>query len=195
MHNFFSKLKILYYYVSLHWYYSIVFAKLGANTRVQKLLRLDCPENIYIGKSVNIERNSWLASRPLTGSHQSKLEIGDGTYIGHFAHIYCTKLIKIGANVLMADKVYISDNLHSYENVDSPILQQPIKQLKEVYIGDGAWIGENVCVIGSSIGKGCVIGANSVVTKDIPDYCVAVGSPAKVIKKYDFTKRSWEKVS
>jgi acetyltransferase-like isoleucine patch superfamily enzyme len=56
----------------------------------------------------------------------------------------------------------------------------------------GAWLGENVCVIGASIGKNSVIGANSVVTKNIPDYCVAVGSPAKVIKKYNVEKQIWE---
>jgi acetyltransferase-like isoleucine patch superfamily enzyme len=61
-------------------------------------------------------------------------------------------------------------------------------------IGEGSWLGENVCVIGASIGKHCVIGANSVVTKDIPDYSVAVGIPAKVIKKYNFNKCEWEKI-
>ena len=74
-----------------------------------------------------------------------------------------------------------------------PVKYQPIKQLNEVYIGDGCWIGENVCIIGASIGKNSVIGANAVVMKDIPDYCVAVGAPARVIKKYDFDLQEWIK--
>ena len=61
-------------------------------------------------------------------------------------------------------------------------------------IGEGTWLGEGVCVIGAKIGKGCVIGANAVVTKDIPDYSVAVGSPAKVIKKYNSDTKRWEKL-
>lgn len=58
-------------------------------------------------------------------------------------------------------------------------------------IGEGSWIGENVCVIGASVGRHCVIGANAVVTKDIPDYSVAVGAPARVIKKYNFNRGAW----
>ena len=58
-------------------------------------------------------------------------------------------------------------------------------------IGDDSWIGENVCIIGASIGRHCVIGANAVVTKEIPDYCVAVGNPARVIKRYDFEQKDW----
>src|SRR5690606_32270085 len=105
---------------------------------------------------------------------------------GNFSHLYATGLVDIGNNVLIADKVYISDNLHSYEDVNIPIWKQPIKQLREVRIGNNSWIGENVCIIGANVGNHCVIGANSVVTKDIPDYCIAVGTPAKIIKRYCF---------
>ena len=67
-------------------------------------------------------------------------------------------------------------------------------QKHDVEIGEGSWLGENVCVLGAIIGRHCVIGANSVVTKDIPDYSIAVGAPAKVIKRYDFTTNSWQKI-
>jgi acetyltransferase-like isoleucine patch superfamily enzyme len=90
--------------------------------------------------------------------------------------------------------VYISDNQHGYENPDEYILNHYIVQRGSVEIGEGSWLGENVCVIGASIGRHCVIGANSVVTKDIPDYCVAVGSPASVIKTYDFDQKKWVRV-
>lgn len=62
-------------------------------------------------------------------------------------------------------------------------------------IGEGSWLGENVCVIGASVGKHCTIGANAVVTKDIPDYSVAVGIPAKVIKQYNFKTQRWERIN
>ena len=90
--------------------------------------------------------------------------------------------------------MYISDNLHGYKDIKTPIWKQPIVQNRDVEIGEGSWIGENVCILGVHIGKHCVIGANSVVTHDIPDYSVAVGSPAKVIKRYDFENNQWVKI-
>lgn len=100
----------------------------------------------------------------------------------------------IHKSALLAEHVYISDNLHGYSNINVPIKDQPLTQLRDVNIGEGSWIGENVCIIGASIGKNSVVGANSVVTHDIPDYCVAVGIPAKVIKKYNLDSCLWEKV-
>ncbi|MCR5226135.1 MAG: hypothetical protein K6E27_02830 [Eubacterium sp.] len=120
--------------------------------------------------------------------------INDSTTIGHFSHIVAVHSVTIGKSVLIADRVFISDCSHRYEDVSIPIIKQDIKKLAPVSIGEGSWIGENVCICGASIGKHCVIGANSVVTTDIPDYCVAVGSPAKIVKKFDFEKNEWVKV-
>lgn len=67
--------------------------------------------------------------------------------------------------------------------------------MPNVHIGDGSWLGTHVVIAGNiTIGKHCVIGANSVVTKDIPDYSVAVGIPAKVVKRYNFDTKCWERV-
>ena len=93
-----------------------------------------------------------------------------------------SKEVVIENDVLLADKVFISDCNHEYKDLDTPIQNQGIRFVKPVRIGEGSWVGDNVCVCGASIGKHCVIGANSVVTNDIPDYSVAVGNPAKVIK-------------
>jgi acetyltransferase-like isoleucine patch superfamily enzyme len=102
--------------------------------------------------------------------------------------------MNIGKNVIIADKVYISDNLHSFEDINKPIIAQPLKHMP-VTIEDEVWLGENVCVLpGVTIGKHSVIGANSVVTKSIPPYSVAVGSPAKVIKKFNHDTQQWEKI-
>ncbi|MES2828416.1 MAG: acyltransferase [Bacteroidota bacterium] len=184
-------------YIFRHFYYFCnrkKFGFLARNAVVQSLLRLDGRENIYIGNKVIIQKFTWLAALPLTNHEDCRLEIGNGCQIGHFNHIYATYRIVFGENVLTADKVYIADNRHIYENIDEAILDQPVKQLNEVYIGEGSWIGENVCIIGASIGKHCVIGANSVVNESIPDYCIAVGAPAKVIKKFNFINNRWEKI-
>lgn len=174
-------------------YYKSCFAKFSFSSRIISPLHLQGMENIKIGNRAIIQYKSWLAALPLTGEVKCSLEIGNGTVIGHFNHIYATKSIIIEDNVLTADKVYISDNFHDYEDVNIPIIKQPIIQNGEVIIGEGSWLGENVCVLGAKIGKHCVIGANSVVTRDIPDYSVAVGAPAKVVKQYDFFSNSWKK--
>lgn len=191
----FGKLKIVFYYILIYPYYKAVLKSLGSRSKILSPLKISGPSNISIGNRVNIEYKTWLAAVAHTNSATCNLIIEDGTSIGHFNHIYATSMIHIGKNVLTADRVYISDNLHSYKNIDLPIKDQPIQQIQEVKIGDGAWLGENVCVIGACIGKGCVVGANSVVTKNIPDYCVAVGAPAKIIKRYNFELNEWLKTA
>ena len=166
----------------------------GWKSQIHNVLKINGCNNIIIGNNVAIEYKTWLAAVPLTGEEKCHLIIEDGCNLGHFNHIYATKSIILHKNVLTADKVYISDNLHGYEDINIPVLKQPIVQNGTVEIGEGSWLGENVCVLGARIGKHCVIGANSVVTHDIPDYCVAVGSPARVIKRYNFQNKSWEKV-
>ena len=80
--------------------------------------------------------------------------------------------------------MYITDCDHEYRNVYIPVIDQGVVQKgQKVSIGEGSYIGINAVIVGNvKIGKHCVIGANSVVTKDISDYCVAVGSPARAIK-------------
>ena len=172
--------------------YKYRFKSFGKKSYLHSPLKIDGIENIEIGNGVSIAYKTWLAAVPLTGE-KSKLIIEDGVNIGNFNHIYATQSIIIRKDVLTADKVYISDNLHGYEDINTPIIKQPIVQKKEVEIGEGSWLGENVCVIGASIGKHCVVGANSVVTKDFPDYCVIVGAAAKIIKRYCFEQQKWKK--
>ncbi len=174
--------------------YSFSFHHYGRKSLILRPLQIDGKENISIGDHVVIGEKSWLAAMPLTDNKHPQLIISDKCVLGHFNHIYATSEIVFEDSVLTADKVYISDNLHSYADLSKPIIEQPIKQLKRIRIGEGSWIGENVCIIGASIGKHCTIGANSVVTHDIPDYSVAVGAPARVIKRYNFETKQWEKV-
>ncbi|MEN2400321.1 acyltransferase [Flavobacterium sp. MC2016-06] len=187
-------------YLSLRWriWYVInksKFKHLGTKSFIHKPLSIEGIKNISVGNNVYVAYKTWLAAMPHTGFKDCELIIGDGCKIGNFNHIYATKSIIFGNNVLTADKVYISDNLHSYEDISIPILHQPVKQIGTVTIGENSWIGENVCIMGANIGKHCVIGANSVVIKDIPDYCVAVGTPANVIKQYCFQTNTWIKTN
>ena len=175
-------------------YFSMRMKKFGLSSWIEKPLRILGIENISIGEGVGIHHRTWLAALPLTGNHTAQLIINDNCVIGDYNHIFATKSIIFHKNVLTANNVYITDNLHGYEDIKVPIYKQPIKQIGTVEIGEGSWLGENVCVLGANIGKHCVIGANSVVTKDIPDYSIAVGSPARVIKRYCFENKEWVKV-
>lgn len=164
-------------------------------------------KNCYIGeyyciegKKLKIESNctiadgAWIKVSQATGNN-AELIIEEGCNIGRFNEIYATKSIVIERKVLTAERVYISDNLHGYHDVNIPIIDQPLVQNKSVRIGEGSWIGVGVAILGASIGKHCVIGANAVVTHDIPDFSVAVGIPAKVIKRYNLLSGDWEKTN
>lgn len=186
VHKFIAKLKSLFLY-------PFQFRQFGKKSRIDIPLRIDGKKYMEISNHVLIHSYTWLACQPLTDCDNPILRIGEGSTIGNFNHIYATQSILIENYVLTADKVYISDNLHGYVNPNIPIIQQPIKQIGKVRIGEGSWLGENVCVIGASIGRHCIIGANSVVTHEIPDYSVAVGAPARVIKQYNFETKQWEK--
>lgn len=172
-------------------YYRKKLGAFGKRSCILSPLHVDFPQNIFIGNRVIIREYTWLAAVPLTGEVSVKLSIGSNSVIGHFNHIYATKKVVIEENVLTADKVYISDNIHGYEDIGTPIKNQPIKQKNEVIIGTGTWIGENACILGAKIGKQCVIAANSVVTKDVPDFCVVAGVPAKIIKRYCMESQTW----
>lgn len=131
----------------------------------------------------------------------TKLIIGSNCKMGDHVHIAAGELVSIGNNCLMASKIYISDISHGdYSGTNefsSPYSAPDNRALytKPVYIGNNVWIGENVCILpGVKIGNGCIIGANSVVNKDIPDNCIVVGSPAIVVKTYNDKKNIWERI-
>ncbi|WP_423145926.1 acyltransferase [Rubrolithibacter danxiaensis] len=102
--------------------------------------------------------------------------------------------VSIGNNVMLAQNIVISGLNHGFEDISTPPSAQKVVT-KDITISDDVWIGAN-CVVtaGVKIGKHSVIGAGSIVTKDIPDYCVAVGNPAKIIKTYNFESEKWERV-
>ena len=181
-------LSVMFY--RLVWRYS--FKRFGKKVHIVFPLRIMGSKYITLGDRVTLQMSAFINAARI-GMQEPNLVIEAGTMVGNFAHIICTQSVIIREKVLIADKVYISDNLHTYENIEIPVWDQPIKQINPVEIGRGTWIGENVCIIGAKIGRNCVIGANSVVTKDVPDYCIAAGSPAVIIKRYCSDTASWKK--
>ena len=129
------------------------------------------------------------------------LTIGNNVQMNDYVHITASKSVIIGDNVLMASKIYISDTIHgSYlgdendSDPNTPPNDRP-NSYKKVHIEKNVWIGEFVSILpGVTIGCGSIIGANSVVSKDIPAFTIAAGIPAKPIKKFNFAIQKWEKI-
>lgn len=138
---------------------------------------------------------------PTDGDDRIRLNFGNNIQVNDYVHISAIDRVEIGDNCLLASHVYISDNSHGrYEggaDDSSPDIAPDHREYitAPVKIGKNVWLGEGVIVMpGVTIGEGSVVGAHSVVNKDIPSACVAVGAPAKVVKKYSFEKRCWEKI-
>ena len=166
----------------------------GHNISISSKVIIIKPFSVTIEDNVIINSDVWINIEGL--DLRDKIIIGAGTSIGKRNVISCAKSICIGKKVLLGPNILISDHMHAYENVKYPVMDQGITKVKNVVIKDGAWLGANTVVMpGVTIGKNSVIGANSIVSKSIPDYSVAIGSPAKVIKKFDFKSKSWKKCS
>ncbi len=142
---------------------------------------------IHIGSFTIIGEHVALSAGMIEGQRcmtNPVVKIGDRCLIGRNSGIVGHLSIEIGDDVWTGHNVYITDQNHGYEDVLKPISQQTQPE-RAVSIGDGSWLGFGVVVLpGSRIGKHVAIGANSVVNGVIPDYCVAVGAPAKVIRRY-----------
>lgn len=160
----------------------------GKGTTIRSNTRMDVfPfNNFTLGDKSLIEEFSTINNGvgDVTIGHQSIIGIG------------CTVIgpVEIGNHVMLAQNIVVSGLNHGYERVDIPPSEQKTVT-KKIIIKDNVWIGAN-CVItaGVTIGKHAVIGAGSIVTKDIPDYSVSVGNPSKVVKLYNFETNIWEKV-
>lgn len=127
------------------------------------------------------------------------IRLGERCHIGDFVHIASSSLVEVGDDCLFASKIFISDTSHgSYgEGGSSPDTPPELRPLVSdpVKIGKNVWLGDSVVILpGVTVGDGCVIGANAVVTKDIPAYTVAGGCPARPLKQYDFDAREWKRI-
>jgi acetyltransferase-like isoleucine patch superfamily enzyme len=159
------------------------FGKFGSKSILVPPIRLGGESRIIIGNRVFIGARSWIQT--LHGcSEEVSLVIGDETRIAGSCVISAAYRITIEDNVLIASNVCIVDHIHRYEDPDKPISSQGIDKVSPIVIQRNTWVGQNVVILpGVTIGKNCVIGANSVVNRSIPSYSVAAGIPAKVVKK------------
>jgi acetyltransferase-like isoleucine patch superfamily enzyme len=155
---------------------------------------------IKIGKNFTSGFACRLEAYPINFNKIPVLIIGNDVQMNDYVHISASKKVEIGNNVLLASKIFISDINHgSYDEVDSsdPNIIPSERNLssKPVIIKDNVWVGESVCIMsGVTIGYGSIIGALSVITRDVPELSIVVGNPGRVIKKYDIIEKKWIKV-
>ena len=185
--------KVLLSYI-LNGHHLVRFSRFGKGSSILKGLIVNHPQGVSIYDKVRIGRNARLSCYPIKGEY-GKIVIKDNCYIGDYFSVITADWVEIEEDVLFASFVTIIAENHGMDPECG--VKYGLQELsgKKVLIKDHCWIGEKVIVMpGVTIGSYSIIGAGSVVTQDIPDYCIAVGNPAKVIKKYSFKEKRWVKI-
>lgn len=185
-HRFINAVTALYHY--LKW--SCRFGSFGFRSRLVKPDMLTGTKAIHIGHKVHIRKGARLEAVGHWDGRTPKIRIGDHTSIHLYFHCGAAESVRIGRNVLIAGRVYISDHDHVFDHPDLPPGRAGLKTAP-VVIEDEVWIGEGAVILkGVTVGKRAVIGANAVVTKDVAPYTVVGGIPARVIKKIEICKNA-----
>tara|TARA_B110001450_G_scaffold218812_1_gene213474 strand:- start:20910 stop:21482 length:573 start_codon:yes stop_codon:yes gene_type:complete len=175
-------------YMAMVRFYSFVnssrFSSWGGGTTLGFGAKLDGPQFVRVGSGVSVGSQAWLNAKDDRGDGLPTLSIGDGTYIGRFVQINAWRSVAIGSNVLIGDRVFITDAEHNFAATNTPICLQGDSFRGAVSLLDGCWIGIGAVILpGVTVGRNSVVAANTVVTKDVPDFTVVGGAPAKIIQK------------
>ena len=162
-----------------------IYMKKGKNSVIYRSVRKD----IVPFNGFSLGRSSVIEDYAIINNAVGEITIGNSTRIGMGNTIIGP--VMIGNNVILAQNVVLSALNHNFEDVLTTINQQGVKT-DQIIIENNVWIGANSTILaGVHIGEHVVVGAGSVVTKDIPPFSVVVGNPAKIIKKYDFQVKKW----
>ncbi len=137
---------------------------------------------LEIGAGTLLEPGVWI-----TAPGEARVRIGAGSFLNMGVMIASERLVEIGEHCMIANGCFITDSSHRYDDPVKPVTWQGFTSKGPTRLGDNVWLGTNVAVMsGVSIGERCVIGAGSVVTGDIEPFSVAVGAPARVIRKIEY---------
>ena len=137
---------------------------------------------LEIGEGTLLEPHVWL-----TAPDDARIRIGEGTFLNIAVMVASAGLVEIGDHCMFANGCFVTDANHRFDDPDSPITWQGFTSKGPTRIGDNVWCGANVVVTsGVTVGERSVIGANSVVTQDIPRCSIAAGAPAKVLRRVQY---------
>ena len=180
-----------YFWVIRAILYKARFEKFGNLSYIGKPLILAGTKRVRVGNRVHI----YPGIRIETYGEGGKITIEDNVSIGQNFHIIsCDSEIVIGKDTTISGEVFVTNLDHDYRKIGVHILKQE-HLTKETRIGQNCFIGHGVAIqAGTILGKQCIVGANSVVRGEFPDYSIIVGTPAKVVKRYNLNSGEWEKV-
>lgn len=152
--------------------------EIGENVIFEEGVLVFHPEHIRIGRNVYIGHRTILK-----GYHQNEIVIGDHTWIGQNCFFHGAAGIRIGKAVGIGPMVQILTSMHRSDDFSKPVLFHPL-EFREVIIEDGSDIGIGSIILpGVRIGRGAIVGAGSVVTKEVPPFCIVAGNPARLLRK------------
>lgn len=191
----FNKIKTIYKFIEKHIkLYKFKRRCKKNNSVVIKPLILNNTKYMHLGKKVRIKEGARIECYDKFADKilLPELSIEDNVIIEYNFSCLVADKVRIGKNTILASNVLITSENHGINpEIETPYYEQPLS-VGPVTIGEGCWIGEKVIILPNvSIGKKCVIGAGTIVTKSIPDYSIVVGTPARIIKKYNFEKHEW----
>lgn len=190
------------HYILNKLYYLYMFRQLRGGVDISSRIR--GRKYMQVGKNFAAGKHLWLeaVSEYKGQKFHPTIVIKDNVSMSDFNHIGAVNYIEIGNNVLFGSKCYVTDHNHGIysggvqSGPDTPPTERPLTGDKKVIIEDNVWLGDNVTVLpGVTIGRGSIIGSNAVVSKSIPPGSIAVGIPARVIKRWDGEKKRWRSVS
>jgi len=163
--------------------------------QIEEPKKIQGEENIHIAQNSSIGHNSWIAafSSYQKQNFSPQIVIESNVRIGNYACITAINNITIEEGCLFSEYVYISDHYHGIDpRTELSSKDQPLFSKGKVRIGKNSFLGYRVTILnGVTLGKNCVVGSHSVVTKSFPDYSMIAGAPAKLIKTFDFEIGEW----
>ena len=172
----------------VQWFVNPFFHKKGKGTTICRHTRID----VLPFQDFNIGNYSTIEDFSTINNGVGAVLIGDNSRIGMGNVIIGP--VTIGNNVILAQNVVMSGLNHKYTNIDIPIYLQG-ETVATITIDDDCWIGANVVITaGVTVGKHSVVAGGAVITKDVPPFCVVVGNPARIVKRYNFETKIWESV-
>ena len=193
MKNYYKKIEKL-----LRWkYWKNKFGTAPSKIAIGRHVTFQHPSHLHFGKGIGIgDYTYFLPCTQFAGEkYNPQIIIGDHCWIGIRNSFAAIDKVQIGNNVLFAGYVHITDHSHGYEDINLPVKRQKLISKGPVIIEDDCWLGFSCEVLsGVHIGKHSIVAARAVVTKDVPPYCIVAGNPARIVKKYNFDTKQWERV-